>query len=311
MSKKELIRIYDDEGKLIKKQCGKCGEIKNIEEFYKRKRNKDGFYSDCKICIKKIQKKYYEDNKDKRIEYQLKYNEDNKEKLKEYKKEWGNERKEELKEYKKKYNEKNKEKNKEHKKKYYEENKEYIIEHTKKYYEENKEHLLNCSKQYYNKNRDAILERINKHYYETIECAKNQVYDNFTKNNYPNYDIQYGIIYGVHNKITNRWYIGQTTKNFDIRYNGDFFKNKLKEMNENNKYLLLKDLEEYGEESFEFKEILDVAFSPMELDEKEIYYIDYYEAYNKGYNSNRGYINGRQTLYDTWIKENENKGEIE
>ena len=40
------------------------------------------------------------------------------------------------------------------------------------------------------------------------------------------------------------------------------------------------------------------------------YYIDYYEAYNKGYNSNKGFINGRQTLYNTWIKENEDKGDV-
>lgn len=296
MGKKQLIRIHNNKGKLIKKQCGKCGEIKNIEEFYKHKRNKDGFSSDCKICTKKNRKEYYEDNKDKKIEYQLKYYEENKEKLKEYKKEWYNERKEELKEYKKKY---------------YEENKEKLKEHKKKYYEENKEHLLNWGKQYYNENRDVILERVNEHYYETIKYTINQIYDNFTKNNYPNYGIQYGIIYGVYNKITDSWYIGQTTTSFDIRYKGDFFKNKLEEMSECKRNLLLEDLEKYGEVSFEFKEILDVAFSPMELDEKEVYYIDYYKAYDEGYNSNRGFINGRQTLYDTWIKENENKGEIE
>ena len=111
--------------------------------------------------------------------------------------------------------------------------------------------------------------------------------------------------------FSDSWYIGQTTTSFDIRYKGDFFKNKLEEMSECKRNLLLEDLEKYGEVSFEFKEILDVAFSPMELDEKEVYYIDYYKAYDEGYNSNRGFINGRQTLYDTWIKENENKGEIE
>ena len=70
------------------------------------------------------------------------------------------------------------------------------------------------------------------------------------------------------------------------------------------------DLIKYGKESFEIIEVLDVAFSPMELDEKEVYYIDYYEAYNKGYNSNKGFINGRQTLYNAWIKENKNKGDV-
>ena len=66
---------------------------------------------------------------------------------------------------------------------------------------------------------------------------------------------------------------------------------------EKKKKLLKYDLEQYGEESFEINKILDVAFSQKELDEKEIYYIDYYKAYEEGYNSNRGYINGRDTLY--------------
>ena len=53
MSKKELIRIYDDEGKLIKKQCRKCGKIKDIEEFPKHKSHKDGYNSSCKKCCNK------------------------------------------------------------------------------------------------------------------------------------------------------------------------------------------------------------------------------------------------------------------
>ena len=44
------------------------------------------------------------------------------------------------------------------------------------------------------------------------------------------------------------------------------------------------------QESFEIFEVIDVAFSEKELDEKEAYYIDQYKAYDEGYNSNRGNI---------------------
>ena len=50
MGRKQLERIYDYNGKLIKKQCGKCRKIKSIEEFHKSKSSKDGFYCQCKEC---------------------------------------------------------------------------------------------------------------------------------------------------------------------------------------------------------------------------------------------------------------------
>ena len=270
MSKKELIRIYDDEGKLIKKQCGKCGEIKDVKDFTKRKDSEDGLRGDCKECMRKC---------------------------------W-NKNKEQYYKQKKIYYEENREKILESKKIYYSDNKDKISEQMKQYRIDNKDKILEQEKQYRIDNKDKILEQRKQAYDDKVKTAITKIYENYTKNNYINNNVQYGVIYGVHNKITNHWYIGQTTISFDIRYNGNFFKNKLKEMNEDKRNLLLKDLEEYGEESFEIYETMDVAFSPMELDEKEVYYIDYYKSYEEGYNSNRGFINGRQTLYDTWIEEN-------
>ena len=104
--------------------------------------------------------------------------------------------------------------------------------------------------------------------------------------------MQYGIIYGVHCKVSDRWYIGQTIRSFKIRYNGDFFKYKFLDFSEDTPKLQLLhlDIEKYGQENFEIFEVLDIAFSEKELDEKESYYIDYYKAYDEGYNSNRGNI---------------------
>ena len=300
MSKKELIRIYNDEGKLIKKQCGKCGEIKDVKDFTKRKDSKDGLRGDCKECMRKCwnknkeqyykQKKiYYEENREKILESKKIYYSDNKDKILEQKKIYYKENKEHITEYRKQYQIDNKDK---------------ISEQRKQYRIDNKDKILEQEKQYRIDNKDKILEQRKQAYDDKVKTAITKIYESYTKNNYINNNVQYGVIYGVHNKITNHWYIGQTTISFDIRYNGNFFKNKLKEMNEDKRNLLLKDLEEYGEESFEIYETMDVAFSPMELDEKEVYYIDYYKSYEEGYNSNRGFINGRQTLYDTWIEEN-------
>ena len=119
-----------------------------------------------------------------------------------------------------------------------------------------------------------------------------KIHENVTKQRYPNKGIQYGVIYGVVCKVTNRWYIGQTTTSFNTRYHGDFFKNKLDNLLEDNikGKLLADDIEKYGQENFKIIEVLDVAFSEKELDEKEVYYIDLYKAYDEGYNSRRGNI---------------------
>ena len=75
--------IYDKEGKLLKKECGYCHEVKPASEFYKTKGNKDGILTICKDCMKVYKKKnkkhiaeyqkgYYQEKKEKFIEYQKK-----------------------------------------------------------------------------------------------------------------------------------------------------------------------------------------------------------------------------------------------
>ena len=193
----------------------------------------------------------------------------NKEHRKEYNKQWRENNKEHRKEYKKEWN-----------KQWYENNKEYMKEWNKQYYENNKEHRKEYKKQYYN---------------NKIQEAIQEMHENVTKKRYPHNGIQYGIIYGVYNTITNRWYIGQTTTSFEVRYKGNFFKNKVSEISEESSRLLVEDIETYGEGSFQIHEVIDVAFSEEELDALEVYYIDKYKAYDEGYNSNRGNINGKRS----------------
>lgn len=40
------------------KQCSKCNEIKEINEFYKKVSSKDGYTGVCKKCITENNKKY-------------------------------------------------------------------------------------------------------------------------------------------------------------------------------------------------------------------------------------------------------------
>lgn len=44
------------------KTCTKCSKAKELTEFYKSKRHKDGFYSICKDCCKKAAREAYKIN---------------------------------------------------------------------------------------------------------------------------------------------------------------------------------------------------------------------------------------------------------
>ena len=192
----------------------------------------------------------------------------------------------------KKYHENNKEKRKVYFKEYHEKHKEERNKYFKEYNEKHKEEKIKYFKEYHEKHKEErkeIWKEYSKEYHKKkCEQSIEQIYINFTQKLYPKNDIQYGIIYGVHNIITDRWYIGQTKYTFDIRYSGDFFNKKPNELSEEKRLMFEEDLKKYGEESFKIYDVLDVAFSKIELDEKEVYYIDYYKAYDDGYNSTRG-----------------------
>ena len=319
---KRLYREYDENCNLIKLECGSCREIKTVNKFYKSKSGKDGYTNKCKLCIKehhkqyheenkeklnKHNRQYYQENKEKILKHHKQYKENNKEKIIERNRQYYQENKEKILKHHKQYKENNKEKISERNRQYYQENKEKISKYHKQYSENNKEKIFERHRQYYENNKEKIIE-YNRQYREnnkeivsksyqkwhenkTVEEIK-RIYENVTKNLYPNNGIQYGIIYGVHCINTDRWYIGQTRKTFNLRYHNNFFKRKFIELLGDNEkiHLLQDDIEKYGQESFEIFEVIDVAFSEKELDEKECYYIDYYKAYDEGYNSNRGNI---------------------
>ena len=102
----------------------------------------------------------------------------------------------------------------------------------------------------------------------------------------------YGIIYKITNKVNDKVYIGQTTMVFHQRYKGGNWQRYT-----HNQYLK-NSVNKYGIENFETNKCFDIAYSKEELDEKEIYWIGYYNSNIRlyGYNSKDGGSNGRPNM---------------
>ena len=89
-----------------------------------------------------------------------------------------------------------------------------------------------------------------------------------------------GHIYLITNKINGKQYVGQTARDIWTRFE-EHCKNSHIQYS-----LISKAIEKYGYLNFDLKEIEEV---PLEkLDEREIYWIKYYNTYKNGYNQNRG-----------------------
>ena len=101
-----------------------------------------------------------------------------------------------------------------------------------------------------------------------------------------------GHIYKIENKLNGKVYIGQTVKTVEKRFNQH--KN-----NSNKDYfsqiVLYKAFNKYGIENFECVELEEVDNEL--LDEREKYWIEYYDSYFDGYNSTLG---GRATQLYNW-----------
>lgn len=255
---KRLIRNYDNNGNLISIECNKCHEIKGVNEFYKHKNTKDGIRSTCKECVNKYNAKYYKQNADKISEQKKEYYKQNTDKISEYVKEYQKQNADKIKEQKKEYQKQNV-----HKKK----------EYDKEYRKQNADRLKIYDKERYNSKVEKSLTEI-KAYVEKDPQRFN--YD-------PNKDI-YGIIYLVYNNKSQHYYVGQTINSFDIRYQSGWL------YEHNYKDTVKQDLEEYGEDSFEYTKIFKVAHNQEELDKLEAYYIEYFNSYENGYNETRGNI---------------------
>ena len=98
------------------------------------------------------------------------------------------------------------------------------------------------------------------------------------------------IVYKATNLINNKIYIGQTINSLDYRMNQHFRESRCEK--KKNTYFH-NAINKYGESSFEFV-VIDSADSIDELNEKERYWIAFYDSNNKtnGYNLDTGGTNG-------------------
>lgn len=93
----------------------------------------------------------------------------------------------------------------------------------------------------------------------------------------------YGIVYKVTNQLNNHAYIGQTTMELKTRKSGHLSCAKLKPES-----YFHRAIRKYGSENFKW-EVIDVGYNKEDLNEKEIYWIKFYNTFEgEGYNVNVG-----------------------
>ena len=115
------------------KICSKCGESRPMSEFYHDKNKKDGHQPWCKICAAEYERKYYEANREKKIEYSCEWYKANREKKAEYDREYRKANREKLSAHCREYCEAHREEKAEYDCKYREANREKIAEYKREY----------------------------------------------------------------------------------------------------------------------------------------------------------------------------------
>lgn len=96
----------------------------------------------------------------------------------------------------------------------------------------------------------------------------------------------HGIIYKATNLINGKVYIGKTTMPFAQRKSKHKY-NAFKEDGDAYEYHFYRAIRKYGWDNFKW-EIIDEADTKEELNEKEVFWIEYYDSYYNGYNMTKG-----------------------
>lgn len=113
------------------KICKKCNELKNVNDFDKSSRSKDGYFYMCKLCKKEYSERYYSKNKESIKIRSDKYYKNN------------------VENYRKKHNQ------------YYQDNRDEILERTKLYQKNNREIYILRSREWALNNQDKVIENKN------------------------------------------------------------------------------------------------------------------------------------------------------
>lgn len=105
----------------------------------------------------------------------------------------------------------------------------------------------------------------------------------------------YGIIYKATNKINNKVYIGQTIKSLQERIYAHVYRAK-KSLNITHTHFI-NAIRKYGENNFIW-EVIDSGENQEELNQKESYWIKYYNTIENGYNIQEG---GQESSSDKFV----------
>lgn len=98
----------------------------------------------------------------------------------------------------------------------------------------------------------------------------------------------YGYIYIITNDLNNKVYVGQTSETIDSR-----FKRHCRDKKSGKTFGTIDyDIQHLGKEHFIITEIEKISIS--DLDERESYWIDYYDSFFNGYNKTLGGQGGRK-----------------
>lgn len=92
-----------------------------------------------------------------------------------------------------------------------------------------------------------------------------------------------GRIYKIVNDLNDRIYVGQTIRPLKIRFQRHC------NLNEDGYMVIKKAMKKYGKEHFKIELIEELPdCTKDQLNEREIYWIAFYDSYNNGYNSTKG-----------------------
>lgn len=112
-----------------------------------------------------------------------------------------------------------------------------------------------------------------------------------------------GKIYKITNKVNGKVYVGQTVKSLEERFQKHCWGTTDKDKYHLN-MTIKKAIRKYGKENFTIELIEEVETD--KLDEREVYWISFYDSYNKGYNCTLGGQNGAtRKCALSWSEENE------
>lgn len=101
----------------------------------------------------------------------------------------------------------------------------------------------------------------------------------------------FGKIYKIVNDLNDKIYVGQTTQSLSKRFNGHCCNSH---SDRSSNMYIKRAILKYGREHFKIELIEECDV--MRLDEREIYWIKYYDSFNNGYNLTEGGNSNREVM---------------